>query len=203
MFKILIFLFLFVGYFHQTFAENLRRTKYSLYEQNHQADKEQLPRLTEADLALFKENGWLIRLPNDGIRVIVDQYLSEKYQWSAKQAHLFLLDSGEKFILSIGKPVIVTSAVRTFESQKHLRKSNRNAASADGPERSSHLTGATIDIAKRGLNKKQLVWVRSYLSSLMKRGLIHVTEEFHQAVFHIMVYKEYIDSRNDAIVAQN
>lgn len=203
MFKILIFLFLFVGYFHQTFAENLRRTKYSLIEQNHQADKEQLPRLTEADLALFKENGWLVKLPNDGVYVVVDQRLSEKYQWSTMPAHQFLLDSGEKFMLSIGMSVFVTSAIRTFESQNHLRKSNANAASAEGPERSSHLTGATIDIAKRGMNKKQLAWVRSYLSSLMKRGLIHVTEEFHQAVFHIMVYKEYTESRHDAVIAQN
>lgn len=172
-------------------AENLRKTPYSLHEQNEQADADELPRLEEKDLEVFKGSGWLVPLPDNNRTVIVDYRLSEKYRWCTHWTHRFLLDFGSKSKLFIGKAVLVTSAIRTVESQKSLIKINGNAAEAEGPKRSSHLTGATIDIAKKGLSKKQLDWIRNYLAELRKRGVIHVTEEFQQAVFHIMVFKNY------------
>ncbi len=85
----------------------------------------------------------------------------------------------------------MTSAVRTVEVQKKLRRHNHNAADIDGDLASPHLTGATIDIGKRGMTKKQLEWCRNYLLEKQNDGNIDVEEEFRQRVFHITVYKDY------------
>ena len=56
---------------------------------------------------------------------------------------------------------------------------------------SSHLTGATLDISKKGMSAKQLEWMRRVLGNLRARGYLYAVEEFQQPTFHIMVYKSY------------
>jgi hypothetical protein len=68
---------------------------------------------------------------------------------------------------------------------------NGNAAAAEGDIVSPHLTGGTIDIAKTGMNRKELAWMRNWLLPVQKSGMIDVEEEFRQACFHITVYKNY------------
>ncbi len=68
---------------------------------------------------------------------------------------------------------------------------NGNAAAAEGDVASPHLTGATIDIAKSGLTRSEIYWMRNRLSVLQNEGKIDVEEEFRQACFHITVYKSY------------
>jgi hypothetical protein len=82
--------------------------------------------------------------------------------------------------------------VRTVEYQKHLMRTNGNAAPAVGDVASPHLTGATIDIAKSGLRRSEIYWMRDRLNSLQAEGKIDVEEEFRQSCFHITVYKSYI-----------
>jgi len=57
---------------------------------------------------------------------------------------------------------------------------------------SPHLTGATIDIAKSGLGRQEIAWMRDWLLPLQQSGTIDVEEEFRQACFHITVYKNYV-----------
>jgi hypothetical protein len=66
-----------------------------------------------------------------------------------------------------------------------------NAAAAEGDVVSPHLTGATIDIAKGGLGRQEIGWMRAWLLPLQLAGKIDVEEEFRQACFHITVYKSY------------
>ena len=80
--------------------------------------------------------------------------------------------------------------MRTVEYQKQLLETNGNAAAADVV--SPHLTGATVDIVKQGLSKREMGWMRSWLLPLEKAGMIDVEEEFHQSCFHITVYKAYV-----------
>ena len=68
---------------------------------------------------------------------------------------------------------------------------NGNAAPAEGDIVSPHLTGATIDIAKDGLSRAEIAWMRRRLLALEAAGKIDVEEEFQQACFHITVYKSY------------
>jgi hypothetical protein len=82
--------------------------------------------------------------------------------------------------------------VRTVAYQKRLLRTNGNAAAAEGGIVSPHVTGATIDIAKQGLSRQEIGWMRRWLSPLQKAGKIDVEEEFQQACFHITVYKSYM-----------
>jgi hypothetical protein len=70
-------------------------------------------------------------------------------------------------------------------------RTNRNAADAEGDVVSPHLTGATVDIAKSGLSRKEMLWMRNKLLAYQNAGVIDVEEEFHQRCFHITVYKNY------------
>jgi hypothetical protein len=81
--------------------------------------------------------------------------------------------------------------VRTVEYQKRLMRTNHNAAEAEGDIVSPHLTGATIDIAKSGLSKKEMLWMRNQLLNYQNAGVLDVEEEFRQRCFHITVYKNY------------
>ncbi len=72
---------------------------------------------------------------------------------------------------------------------------NGNAAAAEGDIVSPHLTGATIDIAKSGMSRAEIEWMRRRLLALQTAGNIDVEEEFRQACFHITVYKSYEPER--------
>jgi hypothetical protein len=77
------------------------------------------------------------------------------------------------------------------EYQRHLMRTNGNAAPAEGDVVSPHLTGATVDIAKSGLSRQEMAWMRQRLLALQSAGKIDVEEEFRQACFHITVYRNY------------
>jgi hypothetical protein len=72
---------------------------------------------------------------------------------------------------------------------------NGNAAPAEGDIVSPHLTGSTIDIAKDGLSRQEVAWMRRRLMGLEGAGKIDVEEEFEQSCFHITVYKSYAPPR--------
>jgi hypothetical protein len=99
----------------------------------------------------------------------------------------FLLTLSEQYYAKFGKPLVIDSAVRDADTQRRLRKRNRNAAPVDGETASSHETGATIDIAKRGMTSAQLQWTRAMLSYEVVMNRVIVEEERHQACFHTMV----------------
>jgi hypothetical protein len=85
----------------------------------------------------------------------------------------------------------VTSLTRTPASQLALRRVNVNAAPTAGPVRSTHLTGAAVDISKRALSDTEIDWLRIVLRRLAADGMVHVAEEFHEPHFHVLVRKRY------------
>jgi hypothetical protein len=103
----------------------------------------------------------------------------------------FLSDLSRAYEARFHRPFVVSSAVRTVEYQKRLMRINHNAADAEGDIVSPHLTGATIDIAKSGLSRREMQWMRDHLSAYQTAGVIDVEEEFRQRCFHITVYKNY------------
>ena len=86
-----------------------------------------------------------------------------------------------------GHPFVVTSAVRSEEAQRRLRRSNRNATL---PELSAHSTGATVDVARKKMNRAETKWMEDYLKSL--GSAVIVEEENHQACFHIFCRRSYV-----------
>ena len=165
----------------------LTPTHASLVRQNLCADQMGLRRIQNGiELQSLVESGTLIALPNNGAMVIA-QGLPANRRYALPQTVAFLLRLSEAYRLRFGKPLVIDSAVRDADTQRALRKRNRNAAPVDGEAASSHETGATVDIAKRGMTRAQLQWMRAILSYEVVMNRVIVEEERHQACFHTMV----------------
>ena len=169
----------------------LRGSLASLERQNTRLETDGLERiLDEADLNSRIEHKLLVPLPASAA-LMVNPDLEENHRYCRVWTARFVADLARAHAAVFHKPIEVNSAVRTVEYQKRLMNSNGNAAAAEGDIVSPHLTGATVDIAKQGLSRKELAWMRSQLLGLQEAGKIDVEEEFQQACFHITVYKSY------------
>ncbi|MDP9268748.1 MAG: DUF5715 family protein [Acidobacteriota bacterium] len=167
----------------------VKGSRESLLRQNERTDE--LERIQDDDqLTELTQSGALIELPS-GRTVGVAGNLPEDRRYCRPWTRTFVEDFARDFYDQFHQPITVTSAVRTVAVQKKLRRRNRNAADIDGELASPHLTGASIDVGKRGMSKAQLKWCREYLLEQQNRGSIDVAEEFRQRVFHITVYKDY------------
>jgi hypothetical protein len=169
----------------------LRGSLESLTRQNAKLDAEGLERIEdESDLASRIADGFLVPIPvSAGLTVNSDLLPNHRYcrPWTAR----FLADLARSHQAAFHKPLEVSSAVRTVEYQRRLMRTNGNAAPAEGDIVSPHLTGATVDIAKSGLSRQEMAWMRQRLLALQTAGKIDVEEEFRQACFHITVYRNY------------
>lgn len=130
-------------------------------------------------------------------RILMEIKTSENYEVVQMDASLpGLLPKGYRFINRLAReyrarciqnklayvPFRITSAVRTKESVKALRKRNGNAI-----ENSAHLKGKTIDISylfkKTDLKQKEL-FIQS-LAKLKDEGLCYVKYETNMKCLHI------------------
>jgi hypothetical protein len=173
----------------------LRGSLASLERQNDRLDSEGLERIEdEADLSARIADKLLVPLPaSNALTVNPDLEENHRYcrPWTAK----FLADLARAHEAAFHRSIEVSSAVRTVEYQKRLMETNGNAAPAEGDLVSPHLTGATVDIAKKGLSRDEIAWMRRRLADLQTAGKIDVEEEFKQSCFHITVYKSYVPVR--------
>lgn len=170
----------------------LRGSLESLTRQNDKAEAEGLERiLDEEDLNDRISQKLLVPVPASA-GLAVDGRLPENHRYCRPWTAQFLNDLARAHAVQFHHPLFVSSAVRTVEYQKQLIQINGNAASAEGDIVSPHLTGSTIDIAKDGMSRQELGWMRGRLLSLQLAGHIDVEEEFQQPCFHITVYKTYV-----------
>ena len=163
--------------------------------QNYMADIENLSRIeNHSQLLVFEKKGLLVPLPETET-IVLDPRLkvTREYCYVRPWTREFLEDLGKAYHRKFPTSVFqINSAVRDRTRQRNLQKNNANAAAVYGPKASSHLTGSTIDITKRGMGRAQVVWMRGELFKLAKQRQIWVTEEsFNQTVFHIMVFSSY------------
>jgi len=180
----------------------LRGSLASLERQNSRLDAEGLERIEdEADLALRVADKLLVPLPASSA-LTVNAGLPEAHRYCRPWTARFLADLARAHEAAFRKPIEVNSAVRTVEYQKRLMATNGNAAPAEGDMVSPHLTGATVDIAKEGLSRNEMAWMRRRLAELEAAGKIDVEEEFQQACFHITVYKTYAPARKAGPASQ-
>ena len=167
----------------------LKGSRHSQLVQNQEADKEGLSRIkNDRQLCQMKKNHLLVPITK---KVEIDHRLKKKFRYVRPWTNEFMAEMAIAFKKRFGsdEKIRVNSAVRTIASQCLLRRRNCNAAKISGPTASSHLTGATVDIAKRNLDHAELEWVMNYLANAERRHEIEVTEEHRQPVFHFMVFK--------------
>ena len=172
-------------------ASPLKGSLESLERQNERAEADGLERiLDEDDLAGRIEQKLLVPIP-ESPALAINPDLAENHRYCRPWTASFLSDLARDHDAKFHKPMTVSSAVRTVEYQQELQRTNHNAAAAEGDIVSPHLTGGTIDIAKSGMTRQELVWMRNRLLAMQLAGTIDVEEEFRQPCFHITVYKNY------------
>ena len=172
---------------------SLRATTTSPLIQNEAADDDHLSRMDDADMtARWIRLQLLQQVPARTSAYYLHSVHSEN-RYLRPWTKLFLSRLSSQFRARFGKPLRVTSLLRSAQYQRSLQRRNGNAASAAGPKRSSHLTGASLDISKKGLTQRERDWLRRVLSSLRTKGYLYAIEEYKQPVFHIMVFRKYQD----------
>ncbi len=132
----------------------------------------------------------------------VNAELPELHRYCRPWTARFLADLARAHEAAFHRPFEVSSAVRTIEYQKRLMHTNGNAAAAEGDIVSPHLTGATVNIAKDGMSRAEIAWMRRRLLAIETAGNLDVEEEFRQACFHITVYKSYAPERTSRPATQ-
>lgn len=159
--------------------------------QNSRADDDNLSRIENvAMLNRFVRGGYLVSVPASGSHYYVHG-VPAQYRYTRPWTKVFLTRLSRQYYAKFGKRLRVTSLVRTENRQRRLARVNANAADAVGDSRSSHLTGATIDISKRFMSAAERRWMRDVLYSLHRQGYLYAIEEFYQPTFHIMVFRNY------------
>jgi hypothetical protein len=169
----------------------LRGSTASLLRQNVRSNEEGLVRIEDdAQLREMEDDRSIVPVPASyELRVNPDLPGDRRYcrPWAAR----FLTDLARSHYARFHRPFQVNSAVRTVMFQRTLLEINANAAPARGDLASPHLTGAAIDIGKKGMSFSEIAWMRAHLLPLQTAGKIDVEEEFYQACFHITVYRSY------------
>ncbi len=159
--------------------------------QNDRADRDNLSRMRNAAMIQrFVQSGYLVSV-QPSTRFYYLHSIGPTYRYCRPWTKLFLDRLSRQFYARFRQRLRITSLVRTAASQERLADRNSNAADAFGPERSSHLTGATVDISKRWMSPAARRWLRTVLYSLRQQGYLYAIEEFHQPAFHVMVYANY------------
>jgi len=177
----------------------LRGSYESMLRQNEEIDRLHLPRIAnDEELADLESRGELV-LITEGRGLTVASNLEPSRRYCRPWTNEFLGDLGQAYYEQFHRPIEVTSAVRTMEQQRKLRRHNRNAAPETGENSSSHLAGLTVDILKRGMTRKQHQWVEQYIYDLKQQGLVEPAEERRQPVFHVMVSDRYTDWRSGGV----
>jgi len=172
---------------------SLKGSPESLIRQNIRADLEGLARIAnDRELGQLERQGHLIEIRETFyLREKPDPQWPERFRWLRPNAATCLDDLAAVFYKMFGVPLQVNSGVRTKDRQRVIGRTNYSAAPSEGVMASAHLTGSAFDIAKLPLSAEQLEFLRVYLLDLEESGFIEVTEEFYQAVFHVMVFSTY------------
>jgi LysM repeat protein len=159
--------------------------------ENAAADRQRLSRMhTRAQLDRFVRVGLLVPVAPSapGVRVVgVPRWRRVARPWTRQFVHQL----GAALHQLFGSHLRVTDLTRTEAVQTALLATNLNAAPARGPHRSSHLTGASVDLSKTGHSEAELSWLRLVLRRLAGRGVLSAIEEFVQPHFHVMVFRGY------------
>ncbi len=178
----------------------LRGSHDSLLRQNEEIDRLNLPRIADDDeLAVLEASHALVPI-EDSRSLSIASNLQPNRRYCRPWTRDFVEDLGRAYYEEFHQPIQVTSAVRTIEQQRKLRRHNRNAAPEGGDTASSHLAGITVDVLKRGMSRRQHRWIEEYFYDLKEQGLIEPEEERRQPVFHVAVSDRYTEWRENGRV---
>lgn len=165
----------------------LCKTEESLARENAIADRFNLPRVkNDASLRKLVREKHLVPVPTASKTFFYRGYL--KFRFTLPATRKFLEDFSERHYLFFRRPLKVTELVRTENYQRQLVRAGLTVADGKLSERrSTHLTGATLDISKQNLTEEQIDWIRQELIRLREAGVVEAIEEKNNNTFHIFV----------------
>jgi hypothetical protein len=140
----------------------------------------------QMDSLIYAEK--LVNVPEESESYYI-QKLTHSRPALLPQAYDVLLEITDLFYEKTGKKLSISSLVRTEETQKKLRRVNRNAAKGT----SAHVFGAAFDISYsqynhvRGRNWNYENILQQILDDLVAEGKIFYIKERRQPCFHITV----------------
>ncbi|MBG99393.1 MAG: hypothetical protein CMN58_03475 [Solibacterales bacterium] len=159
--------------------------------QNKRADRDHLSRMVDREMVDSWARLKLLVPVASKTRSFYLHKIPTQYRYVRPWTKLFLDRISSQFYRRFKRPLRITSLTRTVHYQNQLSRRNSNAASPYGAKRSSHLTGASLDISKKGLSGAQVSWLRRVLLSLHQKEYLFAIEEFYQPNYHVMVYRHY------------
>src|ERR1035437_5095102 len=137
-----------------------------LVNENAELNRLQLPRIAdEGELIRYEVEQVLVPVnETEALKLAAD--LPESRRYCRPWTRDFLQDFTQAYYEHFHTPLQVNSLVRTIEQQQRLRRHNRYAAPEWGDTASTHLTGVTFDLSRRGLSGEQYGWILAYLLPL-------------------------------------
>lgn len=161
-----------------------------LVNENAELNRLQLPRIAdEGELIRYEVARVLVPVDEtEALKLAAD--LPESRRYCRPWTRDFLQDFSQAYYERFHTPVQINSLVRTMEQQGRLRRHNRYAAPEWGDTASTHLTGVTFDMSRRGLTVEQYAWILTYMLPLKAAGMIDPIEE-SQPVLHVVVFEKY------------
>lgn len=172
-------------------ATALRARPDNLARENTAARRQNLSWLRNLDMVRqFRRSGLLVPVPaetNTYWVADVSPPLRVTRPWTKR----FVEHLSQAFHGRFSRRLKITSLTRTAATQHALRATNGNAAPARGRLRSTHLTGASVDISKQPLDDLHVRWLRAVLGRLAGLRLLSAIEEFAQPHFHVLVFRDY------------
>lgn len=172
---------------------SLRADSTSQAIQNRLADEDHLSRMEDKAMVQRWARLQLLVPVKEKTRDYYLHAVPSDYQYLRPWAHVFLQRISRQFRSRFGRQMRVTSLLRTVSYQRSLARRNSNAAPWTGPKASVHLTGACLDISKKGMTRSQQSWVRNVLFQLRQKEYLYAIEEFRQPTFHVLVHRRYED----------
>lgn len=170
----------------------LPATSGDLRKENREADRQSLSRMRSLGMVRrFVSAGLLVAVPEETRTYFVES-VAEPLRVARPWTKRFVEQLASASHALFGERLKITSLTRTVRVQRALRHRNGNAAPARGVLRSTHLTGASVDISKAHLADQQVAWLRVVLRRLERRRLLHAVEEFQHPHFHVMVHRSYL-----------
>lgn len=167
-----------------------------LVRENVQIDSLELPRIADdGELEVLEDSEELVPMTDSQYLSVSAIHLPNR-RFCRPWTREFLEDLGAAYYEEFHQPLVITSLVRTAEQQRKLRRRNRNAAPEEGETVSTHLTGMTFDLYKRGMSRRQHKWIEDYFLPLKEMGVIEPIEERRQPVFHVTVFDTYTPWRD-------
>jgi hypothetical protein len=150
--------------------------------------------IDELGLERIKDEKQLRELVKDGRLVslnfsaAIDPKLPRERRFTRPWVIPFVEEINATYYAQFGQALIVTSAIRTVKVQRRLLWHNRNAASVHGETASSHLSGSTIDLARKHMTVEQNRFMEALLMTYAVRNRAIIEEEAGQQwCWHIMV----------------